>query len=54
MTLQVTAHHETLLTQASGAKDLQESLVMVRRGLADVTQSLEKYVALSRLPQSHL
>lgn len=35
-------HHETLLVQASGSAELQESVAAVRRGLTDVTQSLEK------------
>lgn len=42
--LQVTNHHEALLVQAAGASELEGSLATVRRGLTEVTQSLDKCV----------
>jgi hypothetical protein len=42
--MQVTAHHEELLTQAAGVSNLQGSLKTVRDGLNDIDLSLEKYV----------
>lgn len=51
--LQVTTHHETLLVQAAGASELEGSLAAVRRGLTDVTQSLDKYVVSHTLFSLH-
>ncbi|KIJ39463.1 hypothetical protein M422DRAFT_210357 [Sphaerobolus stellatus SS14] len=50
----VTQHHESLLVQASGAKELQESLAVVRKGLSDVTLSLEKLRQKIRIPYQNL
>ncbi|KAF8584833.1 hypothetical protein K439DRAFT_1646830 [Ramaria rubella] len=50
----VTNHHEALLVQALGAGELQESLAVVRRGLAEVTQSLNKLRQKIRVPYQTL
>ncbi|KAF8510569.1 Golgi transport complex subunit 5-domain-containing protein [Hysterangium stoloniferum] len=50
----VTNHHETLLIQASGAADLQESVTAVRKGLTEITQSLEKLRQKIRIPYQAL
>jgi len=40
--VEVTAHHEDLLIQASNANALSGALVSVRSGLSDLDNSVEK------------
>ena len=41
-TVEVTAHHEDLLTQASNANALSGALSSVKSGLTDLDHSVEK------------
>ncbi|KAF8512431.1 Golgi transport complex subunit 5-domain-containing protein, partial [Gautieria morchelliformis] len=50
----VTNHHEALLVQAAGAGELEASLAAVRRGLTEVTQSLDKLRHKIRVPYKAL
>lgn len=41
--VQVTSHHEDLLTQASNANSLSGTLLSIRSGLNDLDASVDKY-----------
>ena len=47
--VEVTAHHEDLLTQATNANALSGALVSVKSGLNDLDNSVEKYGCLSKM-----
>lgn len=50
--IQVSTHHEDLLSQAASAHDLSGSLSSVRAGLTDLDTSLEKCVSSPTTPHS--